>query len=236
MDNNTSIEKVLKDNEIKQITDGIEMTTELVLKDGTSLSDFENRYNSLSKDMTELCIMASKLAQFNRKVFKEYAIDTMGISNATVTVMIKAGDLYQAHEQLKDLPYSKTYELQPVSEQVEDFVETVGGYEILPAYSQAEIRARVKDYINKANETIMDEDETPEDTTPDETPEDTTPDETPEDNTTPTQTEIALKAVSDFLTQYQVGDELETEDISAFKMYAKALTKLIRKEVIFPNE
>ena len=231
MDNNISIEKVLEDNEIKQIVDGIEMTTELVLKDGTSLSEFENRYNSLSKDMTELCIMASKLAQFNRKVFKEYAIDTMGISNATVTVMIKAGDLYQAHEQLRELPYSKTYELQPVFEQVEDFVETVGGYEILPAYSQAEIRARVKDYINKANETIMDEDETP-----DETPEDTTPVDIPNDPTIPTQTELALKAVSDFLTQYQVGDELETEDISAFKMYAKALTKLIRKEVIFPNE
>ena len=234
MDNNISINEVLKDNEIKQITDGIEMTTELVLKDGTSLSEFESRYNSLSKDMTELCIMASKLAQFNRKVFKEYAIDTMGISNATVTVMIKAGDLYQAHEQLKELPYSKTYELQPVSEQVEDFVETVGGYEILPAYSQAEIRARVKDYINKANETIMDEDETPEET-PEETP-DETPDETPEDTTTPTQTELALKAVSDFLAQYQVGYELETEDISAFKMYTKVLTKLIRKEVIFPNE
>lgn len=228
-----TMQEIINNNDIKPISDNIEATTALVLADGTSLEQFETRYNSLSKDMTELCIMASKLAKFNRKIFKEYAIDTMGISNATVTVMIKAGDLYIEHEQLKELPYSKTYELQPVSEQVDDFVETVGGYEYLPTYSQADLRARVKDYINQANATI--DDTEPNDT--EETTEDTEPtEETTEDATTPTPAEIALKAVSDFLAQYEVGDELETEDIQAFKMYAKALPRFIRKGVTFPNE
>lgn len=228
-----TMQEIINNNDIKPISDNIESTTALVLADGTSLEQFETRYNSLSKDMTELCIMASKLAKFNRKIFKEYAIDTMGISNATVTVMIKAGDLYIEHEQLKELPYSKTYELQPVSEQVDDFVETVGGYDYLPTYSQADLRARVKDYINQANATI--DDTEPTDT--EETTEDTEPtEETTEDATTPTPIEITLKAVSDFLSQYELGDELETEDIQAFMMYAKALPRFIRKGVQFQNE
>lgn len=225
-----TMKEIIENNETKPISDNIEATTALVLADGTSLEQFETRYNSLSKDMTELCIMASKLAKFNRKIFKEYAIDTMGISNATVTVMIKAGDLYIEHEQLKELPYSKTYELQPVSEQVDDFVETVGGYDYLPTYSQADLRARVKDYINQANATIDDTEPTDTEEATEETEEAT------EDATTPTPIEIALKAVSDFLAQYELGDELETEDIQAFKMYAKALPRFIRKGVTFPNE
>lgn len=228
-----TMKEIIENNESKQISENIAPKTTIELSDGTTLEQFETRYNSLSKDMTELCIMASKLAKFNRKIFKEYAIDTMGISNATVTVMIKAGDLYIEHEQLKELPYSKTYELQPVSEQVDDFVETVGGYDYLPTYSQADLRARVKDYINQANATI--DDTEPTDT--EETTEDTeTTEETIEDATTPTPAEIALKAVSDFLAQYELGDELETEDIQAFKMYAKALPRFIRKGVNFPNE
>ena len=228
-----TMNEIIENNDTKQISENIAPKTTIELSDGTTLEQFETRYNSLSKDMTELCIMASKLAKFNRKIFKEYAIDTMGISNATVTVMIKAGDLYIEHEQLKELPYSKTYELQPVSEQVDDFVETVGGYEYLPTYSQADLRARVKDYINQANATI--DDTEPTDT--EETTEDGEPtEEATEDATTPTPCEIALKAVIEFLSQYEIGDELETEDIQAFKMYTKVLPRFIRKGVNFPNE
>ena len=226
-----TMKEIIENNDNKQISDNIAPKTAIELSDGTTLEQFETRYNSISKDMTTLCIMASKLAEFNRKIFKEYAIDPMGISNATVTVMIKAGDLYREHEQLKELPYSKTYELQPVSEQVDDFVETVGGYDYLPTYSQADLRARVKDYINQANATIDDTEPT------EEAAEDTEPtEETTEDATTPTPIEIALKAVSDFLSQYELGDELEADDIQAFKMYSKELPRFIRKGVNFPNE
>ena len=227
---------IIENNDTKQISENIDHKTTIVLSDGTTLEQFETRYNSLSKDMTELCIMASKLAKFNRKIFKDYAVDTMGISNATVAVMIKAGDLYIDHEGLQALPYSKTYELQPVAEQVDDFVETVGGYDYLPSYSQADLRALVKDYINQAKATISDTDTT-EDITEegDQTDTEETP-ETIEDATTPTPIEIALKAVADFLSQYELGDELDTDDIQAFKMYTKVLPRFIRKGVQFQNE
>lgn len=238
---NINMNEVIENNSIKPIQDGYDVnSTILELADGTSLAQFEERYNSISKDTTELCVMASKLSAFNRKVFKDYVTDTMGISNSAVTMMIKAGDLYLAHEQLKALPYTKTYELQPVSEQVDNFVETVGGYDLLPSYSQADLREKVKNYIKGANAIIEDEPETDEpETDGPETdgPETDGNDESGTvDNTTPNELEIALKATIELLSGFNVGDELETDDIKIMRLCEKALLKHIRKEVIFSEE
>lgn len=231
-----TMNEIIKDNDVKPISDDIKAGTELVLADGTSLEQFETKYNSISKDMSELCVIASKLASFNRTIFKEYAVDTMGISNSAVTMMIKAGDLYLAHEPLKALPYTKTYELQPVAEQVDEFVETVGGYEVLTTYSQADLREKVKNYIKGANAIIeeSDEEQTGEES------ENNEPDETDESgtalDTTPTELEVALKATIEMLSGFNEGDEIDADDIKLMRMCQKALSKHIRKEVIFNEE
>lgn len=235
MGENKTIQDAINENSIKPIKDGYDPNTTIIeLTDGTTLAKFEERYNAISKDTTELCIMASKLANYDRKIFHDYAVDTMGISNSVVTMMIKAGNLYISHEELKALPYTKTYELQPVSEQVDEFVETVGGYDLLPAYSQADLREKVKNYIKGANEIIQDESETDESTdAPDETPENESGNA---DDTTPTELDIALKATVELLQTFSEGHEIDDDDMILIRLSIRALSKQIRKGVIFNEE
>lgn len=209
-------------NETYEFLSNKETTTEIVTTDGTSLTAFVNLYNDTARTMTELCVMASKLAKVDRKTFKEYVTTNLALSLATVSVMIKAGDLYNNHTELLEMNYTKVYELQPVNEQLDEFVETVGGYEALKPMSQVDIRNNVKNFLKEADE----ENGMTEDT------EDT------EDNTEDTEEQTpdlidhslldGLQFTVDYLGALSEGDELDADDIQSFRYIIKTITKIVK--------
>ena len=196
-----------------------ETTTEIVTTDGTSLTAFVNLYNDTARTMTELCVMASKLAKVDRKTFKEYVTTNLALSPATVTVIIKAGDLYNNHIELLEMNYTKVYELQPVNEQLDEFVETVGGYDALKPMSQVDIRNNVKNFLREADEENEMVDDTEDDTEP-------TEEQTPDliDNSLLD----GLQFTADYLGALSEGDELDADDIQSFKYIIKTISKIIK--------
>lgn len=214
--------KTINLEETYELLSNKETTTEIVTTDGTSLTAFVNLYNDTARTMTELCVMASKLAKVDRKTFKEYVTTNLALSLATVSVMIKAGDLYNNHTELLEMNYTKVYELQPVNEQLDEFVETVGGYEALKPMSQVDIRNNVKNFLKEADE----ENGMTEDT------EDT------EDNTEDTEEQTpdlidhslldGLQFTVDYLGALSEGDELDADDIQSFRYIIKTITKIVK--------
>ena len=199
-----------------------ETTTEIVTTDGTSLTAFVNLYNDTARTMTELCVMASKLAKVDRKTFKEYVTTNLALSPATVTVIIKAGDLYNNHIELLEMNYTKVYELQPVNEQLDEFVETVGGYDALKPMSQVDIRNNVKNFLREADEEngMVDDSENTED------------DNEPTEEQTPDLIDNSLldglQFTADYLGALSEGDELDADDIQSFKYIIKTISKIIK--------
>ena len=199
-----------------------ETTTEIVTTDGTSLTAFVNLYNDTARTMTELCVMASKLAKVDRKTFKEYVTTNLALSPATVTVIIKAGDLYNNHIELLEMNYTKVYELQPVNEQLDEFVETVGGYDALKPMSQVDIRNNVKNFLREADEEngMVDDSENTED------------DNEPTEEQTPDLIDHSLldglQFTADYLGALSEGDELDADDIQSFKYIIKTISKIIK--------
>lgn len=209
-------------NETYELLSNKESTTEIVTTDGTSLTAFVNLYNDTARTMTELCVMASKLAKVDRKAFKEYVTTNLALSLATVSVMIKAGDLYNNHIELLEMNYTKVYELQPVNEQLDEFVETVGGYEALKPMSQVDIRNNVKNFLKEADEEngmVDDTEETEGDTEP-------TEEETPDliDHSLLD----CLQFTADYLGALSEGDELDADDIQSFKYIIKTINKIVK--------
>ena len=208
-------------NETYELLNNKEMTTEIVTTDGTTLTAFINLYNDTARTMTELCVMASKLAKVDRKTFKEYVTTNLALSLATVSVMIKAGDLYNNHTELLEMNYTKVYELQPVNEQLDEFVETVGGYEALKPMSQVDIRNKVKNFLCEADEENGMVDDT-EDTDDTENTEEQTPDLIDHSLLD------GLQFTIDYIGALSEGDELDADDIQSFKYIIKTITKIVK--------
>lgn len=147
--------------------------TELVTKDGTKLSEFHLEYERVGKSMKELCVKANKLNEFNSSVFKEYVTNVMGLSRQSYEMMVKVGAIYLENSDIMaNLSHTKTAELCPVREQLNDFVDALKDKYKLPknadgnkvweyfgAETQKDIRATVKAYL--AGDILeSDEDET----------------------------------------------------------------------------
>ena len=154
----------MDDNKLNEVYEKISdkrTETELVVTDSTgatlaTLSGFESRYSKVNKDITQLCIMASHLAEFNRPVFMEYVQNTMGLNRSTAVQMINAGDIYRATaERLLPVSYSKIAELSPVKEQIDNYLEEYNE-EYVETHTQKEIRQSVKDYLNSATDELTD--------------------------------------------------------------------------------
>ena len=154
----------MDDNKLNEVYEKISdkrTETELVVTDSTgatlaTLSGFESRYSKVNKDITQLCIMASHLAEFNRPVFMEYVQNTMGLNRSTAVQMINAGDIYRATaERLLPVSYSKIAELSPVKEQIDNYLEEYN-VEYVETHTQKEIRQSVKDYLNSATDELTD--------------------------------------------------------------------------------
>lgn len=165
-------------NEIKleetyELVSGTETTTELVARidenTTVSLSEFERDYNAINNNITDLCVKAHYLAQFNRQVFMEYVTKQMGLSRTSAVQMINAGDIYvDTGASLYPVTYTKVAELTPVKEQIDEYYDYIGGVASLYDKTQKEIRESVRAFNSTATEqlTKLDEDEeTTEETT-----------------------------------------------------------------------
>lgn len=165
-------------NEIKleetyELVSGTETTTELVARidenTTVSLSEFERDYNAINNNITDLCVKAHYLAQFNRQVFMEYVTKHMGLSRTSAVQMINAGDIYvDTGASLYPVTYTKVAELTPVKEQIDEYYDYIGGVASLYDKTQREIRESVRAFNSTATEqlTKLDEDEeTTEETT-----------------------------------------------------------------------
>ena len=211
-------------NETYDLLSNKETTTEIVSVDGTSLTEFVKLYNDTARTMTDLCVMASKLAKVDRKTFKEYVTTNLALSPATVSVMIKAGDIYNNHVELLEMNYTKVYELQPVNEQLDEFIETVGGYEALKPMSQSDIRNNVKNFLREADEEngMIDNTEETEDENKTEDTEEQTPDLIDHSLLD------GLQFTADYIGGLSEGDELDADDIQSFKYIIKTITTIIK--------
>lgn len=163
----------IKLEETYELVSGTETTTELVARidenTTVSLSEFERDYNAINNNITDLCVKAHYLAQFNRQVFMEYVTKNMGLSRTSAVQMINAGDLYvDTGASLYPVTYTKVAELTPVKEQIGEYYDYIGGVASLYDKTQKEIRESVRSFNSTATEqlTNLDEDEeTPEETT-----------------------------------------------------------------------
>ena len=157
----------IKLEETYELVSGTETTTELVARidDNTtvSLSEFERDYNAINSNITDLCVKAHYLAQFNRQVFMEYVTKQMGLSRTSVVQMINAGDIYvDTGASLYPVTYTKVAELTPVKEQINDYYDYIGGVASLYDKTQKEIRESVRAFNGNAVDqlTKLDEDST----------------------------------------------------------------------------
>ena len=163
----------IKLEETYELVSGTETTTELVARidDNTTVSllEFERDYNAINSNITDLCVKAHYLAQFNRQVFMEYVTKIMGLSRTSAVQMINAGDIYvDTGASLYPVTYTKVAELTPVKEQIVEYYDYIGGVATLYDKTQKEIRESVRAFNNTATEqlTNLDEDEeTTEETT-----------------------------------------------------------------------
>lgn len=120
------------------------------------LDEFRRYYNVVSKHMLQLCLRAYELDQENHKAFWTYAMVTMKASKSTISLMIRAGRMYNENLELyrAQVPYTKVAELSPISEQIPRYMAEIGGVDELNRMSQKEIRKSVKTYVNEAKQTV----------------------------------------------------------------------------------
>lgn len=154
----------IKLEETYELVSGTETTTELVARidehTTVSLSEFERDYNTINSNITDLCVKAHYLAQFNRQVFMEYVTKQMGLSRTSAVQMINAGDIYvDTGASLYPVTYTKVAELTPVKEQINDYYDYIGGVASLYDKTQKEIRESVRSFNNTAIEQLTDLDE-----------------------------------------------------------------------------
>lgn len=188
-------------------------TTELVTTDGVKLSTFRAQYEQVGKSMKELCVMANHLNEFNAKVFKEYVITVMGLSRQSYEMMVKVGNIYECHAEI--MPYishTKTAELLPVREQLDDFADALKvryktddvnrAWEFFGGETQKDIRATVKAYLVGDGADIDESDEETEST-------ESTEDEYEVDTTE----QDAIDHYVEYFSSLKVGTELDSDDI-----------------------
>ena len=154
----------IKLEETYELVSGTETTTELVARidehTTVSLSEFERDYNTINSNITDLCVKAHYLAQFNRQVFMEYVTKQMGLSRTSAVQMINAGDIYvDTGSSLYPVTYTKVAELTPVKEQINEYYDYIGGVASLYDKTQKEIRESVRSFNNTAIEQLTDLDE-----------------------------------------------------------------------------
>ena len=215
--NNTTL------NETYELLSNKETVTEIVTSDGTTLNQFCELYNNVAHSMTELCVIASKLAKVDRKTFRDYVVNNLSLSASTISVMIKAGDLYNNHTELLEMNYTKVYELQPVNEQLDEFVETVGGYEALTPMTQKEIRGKVERYLKEADEENEIEESEGEESEGEEN-------EVEEnDPVLDDKTIDGLQFAIDYLSSLNEGDELDADDVKSLKYITETIKKVIKE-------
>lgn len=155
MDNNLNETYELMSNKVTETALEVNVNGTMI-----TLAEFEHDYNSINNNITELCIKAHHLAQFNRKVFMDYVINNMGLSRTSAVQMINAGDIYVGTgESLLPVSYTKVAELTPVKEQIDEYSEYIDGLESLHDKTQKEIRESVKAFISLANEQLTNLDE-----------------------------------------------------------------------------
>ena len=121
-----------------------------------TLENFGKYYNIVGKQMMQLCVMAYELEKKDHNAFWTYALTKMNASKSTISAMVRSGRLYHDNPPLLEyeVPYTKVFELSPVSEQVNTYIEDIGGVDQLNTLSQKEIRASVKKYVSSARESI----------------------------------------------------------------------------------
>lgn len=197
----------IKLEETYELVSGTETTTELVARidDNTtvSLSEFERDYNAINSNITDLCVKAHYLAQFNRQVFMEYVTKNMGLSRTSAIQMINAGDIYvDTGASLYPVTYTKVAELTPVKEQINEYYDYIGGVATLYDKTQKEIRESVRSFNNSATEQLTNLDE--------ETPEDTT------------------ENADDLSGELEVTDEREPIDVTANYLEIKGTVEMVK--------
>lgn len=168
----------IKLEETYELVSGTETTTELVARidenTTVTLSEFERDYNAINNNITDLCVKAHYLAQFNRQVFMEYVTKNMGLSRTSAIQMINAGDIYvDTGASLYPVTYTKVAELTPVKEQITEYYDYIGGVASLYDKTQKEIRESVRAFNSTATEQLTNLDDDEETTEGEETTENT---------------------------------------------------------------